>query len=508
MSDVPAARDDNEMQGSANGHVEPSTQSESKQGKPQSIQCTLADVLDNASLTHAHWRIWLLCAMGIFLDGFDLFVIAVALPLISQEWSIDQWTLGMIGAAAPLGAMVGAATLGPLTDKLGRKTMYLIDLAIFIVFSVLCGFSWNPIALAVFRFLLGIGVGADYPISSAYIAEFMPARIRGKMLAGAFSFQALGALSGALVGLVVLAVYPDVSAWRFILASGAIPALVILALRHSAPESPRWLLSEGREDEARAVIADVAGAQASAASNHLPTKKSKVPISVLWSRPYLRRTVLALVPWFLLDVALYAVGTFTPTIIGSFAAANHGGSGVVVTTHHSVAKQLIASDILATEGAIVLDLFLVVGFVISIALVERVGRMRLQQVGFLGMTVGLLILSVSDLVPKDEGHRWFVFAGFAIFNLLVNLGPNATTYLLAAELFPTNLRATGHGLASAAGKVGAVVGIFLLPVVLASLGLGTTMALAAGVGILGFLVTWVFGIETAGASLESTGSAH
>ena len=156
----------------------------------------LHQALDEAPLSRLHWKIWFLSAMGIFLDGFDLFIIGVALPLISASMDADPWTVGLIGAAAPLGAMVGAFTLGPLTDRFGRKSMYLVDLFIFLVFTALSALAWGPLSLMTFRFLLGVGIGADYPISSSYIVEFMPARLRGKMLIGGFSFQAAGALAG------------------------------------------------------------------------------------------------------------------------------------------------------------------------------------------------------------------------------------------------------------------------------------------------------------------------
>jgi len=395
--------------------------------------------------------------------------------------------------------MIGAATLGVVTDKIGRKAMYMIDLCIFVVFSAFCVFAWNVWSLIAFRFLLGVGVGADYPISSSYIAEFMPSRVRGKMLAGAFSFQALGSVGGALTGLLVLSMAPDISSWRLMLGAGIIPAVLVMFLRHNAPESPRWLMSQGRMKEAGDVIFALTGRQVCAVRPDDVVDKASAKPQRSWrlllSPQYLRRTLLALVPWFLLDIALYAVGTFTPSVIARLS----NEKSLHATTF---AHNLIHQDIVATEGAIFLDLFLVIGFVCSIFLVEKVGRMRLQMFGFTGMTVGLLILSWAGALPHGDQSFIFVFLGFAIFNLLVNMGPNATTYLVAAELFPTDLRATAHGLAAAAGKVGAVIGIFFLPVSIATFGLSSTMAVVAGVGFLGFLVTWMFGIETAGASLE------
>ncbi len=458
-------------------------------------------LIDNATLNKNHWKIWFLCAMGVFIDGFDLFIIGVALPLIAQDLSPNRWEIGMIGAAAPLGAMFGAAALGWATDKIGRKTMYMFDLVLFVVLSIVCSLSWNAFSLIAFRFLLGIGIGADYPIGSSYIAEFMPSKVRGKMLISAFSFQAVGSLAGALVGLAVLMVYPEVSAWRWMLAIGVVPAVATIFMRHSAPESPRWLLDQGRVEEACKVVGDTLGQELSFTSLNLPKRperaaKAKISITALFEKSYLRRTILALAPWFLMDIALYGVGIFTPTMLAAIVGEAHP------LAFHTVSQHMIHKDIIATEGAIFLDAFLVVGFVLSIISVEKFGRIKLQMCGFIGMTIGLIILAIAVAIPTDPNHLLLVFCGFALFNLLVNIGPNATTYLLPAELFPTKLRATGHGLASAAGKIGAVFGIFFLPVLMSTYGLSTTMSLVAATSFLGFLGTWIFGVETTGVALE------
>ena len=215
---------------------------------------------------------------------------------------------------------------------------------------------------------------------------------------------------------------------------------------------------------------------------------------VLFSREYIRRTILATVPWFLMDIGLYGIGVFTPTILAVMAFTGHGS--------------FIHKDILSTQGAVFLDIFLVVGFALSILLIERWGRIRLQWLGFLGMTVAMVLLALVG-VPKgaSEGTVALVFIGFALFNLMVNMGPNATTWILPTEVFPTSLRASGHGLAAASGKFGAAIGIFLLPVIEKNLGIGWTLAMVAIASFLGLLITWFFGVETRGQSLEETGSA-
>ncbi len=431
---------------------------------------TLKSSVDMAAatpgLTRIQKRVWLLSAMGIFLDGFDLFIVAVALPLIAVEMHANGWALGLIASAAVIGAIAGALMLGRLADTFGRRRLFVLDLWIFALSSLFSALSWSVPSLMAFRFLSGVGVGADYPIAAAYLAEFMPARLRGRMLVGAFSFQAFGMLAGASAGIAILLLHPSSGAWRWMLAAGLVPTLALVVARRGVPESEHWTRQ----------------VQQSATGTAAASYRS------LFSSRYLRRTLLATLPWSLMDVTLYGVGMFTPTILAALSFVGRG--------------TFLSMDIASTEGTALLDIFLIVGFALNIWLVERWGRIRLQALGFMGMAIGLALLSLSDLQPTETGRLALVISGFAIFNLMVNAGPNATTYLLSAELFPTELRASGHGLGAACGKLGAAVGIFFLPVLKARLGIATTVAIAAAVSLAGLIVTWMLGVETAGKSLE------
>jgi len=450
--------------------------------------------LDDAPLTRAHWRIWFLSAMGVFLDAFDLFIMGVSLPLIEQDFGPSAWQLGLVAAASPLGAILGALVAGRLTDLIGRKLIYAIDLAMFVVFAALSSLAWDVTSLIAMRFLLGVGIGADYPISSTYVSEFMPARVRGRMIVGAFSFQAIGSLSGAAVGLIILLVYPEDNAWRLMLASGIIPALLVLFFRRDSPESARWCQAHGRTAEAAAVASQISGQQLTEAAPAEP----QLPYSALFSRRFLRRTLLAVIPWFLMDISLYGVGLFTPTILRALNFADKDPTEAV---------SFITRDIRSVEGAVALDVFLVLGFVLAIWTIERWGRLTLQMLGFMGMTAGLLLVGMGASLPgSHEENIPLIFLGFALFNVMVNWGPNPTTFTLPVELFPTSLRATAHGLAAAAGKVGAAAGIFLLPVLKDAWGLGPLMFAVAGTSFVGFLITWLLGsgLETSGRSLDET----
>jgi MFS family permease len=449
--------------------------------------------LDQAKMTALHWRVWLLSAMGVFLDAFDLFIIGVAMPIIARDLSLEPALTGLVAAASPLGAIFGAAIAGHLADRLGRKLVFAVDLGMFVLFALLSAIAPNVGLLLLFRFLLGVAIGADYPISSSYVAELMPARLRGRLMVGALSFQAIGAVVGAGVGLALLAGdFAGDGVWRWMLAAGVIPAVAVLILRRDAPESPRWAQAHGMTDEAEAITRRLTGGQAVTAST---PSEAILPASALFTPRFLRRTILALVPWFLMDLALYGIGLFTPTILGIIDIGGESPAGM---------QLWLAKDIRSTEGALVLDLFLVIGFVIALLTIDRWGRLLLQKLGFLGMTGGLLIVAAGASGGLGGQNPALIIGGFALFNVLVNAGPNSTTWTLPSELFPTSLRGSASGLAAAAGKLGAAIGIFLLPVLEDAWGLAPLMIGVAGVCLLGYLITAICGtgLEMSGQALE------
>lgn len=453
--------------------------------------------LEETRLRGLHWRVWSLSAMGVFLDGFDLFIIGVALPLIQREFSPSPFMTGLIGAAAVLGSIAGGTLGGWLTDRYGRKALYLVDLIFFIVFGLLSAISWDIGSLIAFRFLLGVGVGVDYPICASYVSEFMPSRIRGKMLIGAFSFQAAGMMSGALAGLIILHTIPEFDAWRWMLGIGVIPAVIVLLLRTTVPESPRWLIEKGYYEKAGEIIASIVPAMkdrisaivADTATHARNVKTKKIGYGQLLSKRYYKRTVLAVVPWFCMDIATYGIGIFTPTILA------------IITFDKET--NFILKDIAATRGAAYLDSFLIVGFLLNIWLVDKWGRLRLQIIGFGGMALGLCVLAIaSATTAQGDASLYFVIPGFILFNLLMNMGPNATTFILPAELFPTSVRASAHGIATAAAKLGGALGIFLIPILKTSIGIPSTLITVAAAALIGLIVTAVFQVHTTGKTLE------
>ncbi|MEM6713906.1 MAG: MFS transporter [Cyanobacteria bacterium P01_C01_bin.147] len=459
------------------------------------------DCLDASPITRTMWLLWLLSAGLIALDGFDFFIIGVALPFLQRDFGLGAVAIGAVATAAVAGSLVGSLTLGPITDRVGRQLMLIVDVAIFVIATAGTALAWNAASLIAFRFLVGVGIGADYPISVSYITENVPARLRGRMVIGAFTFQAVGALLGAVTGLVTIdifrALYPDTSAiaiqyaWRWMLGVGVVLAGVVAIIRLSfSLESPRYHINRGEYQAASAAATQLLETPCTITPEREPPQSAERPTyGVLFNQAHRRSTMLAAGPWFLQDIATYGVGIFTPTIIGMLALAGQ--------------TDFMTREMGAAQGSAIVDLFLILGFICAILLVEKLGRIRLQIAGFLGMAVGLGLLAAASWLPSgSQGEMGLVITGFLVFNLLMNAGPNATTFLLSGEVFPTAIRATGAGFAAAFAKAGAVLGTFVLPILQRSLGVPTMLLGLAGCCVLAAGLTFLYRIDTTGQALE------
>src|SRR6201996_5427465 len=208
--------------------------------------------LKSAPMTGMQWRIWSLAAAGKFFEGFVVFMTGVALPLIVREFSIAPAQKGIISAASLAGILFGAVLLGGLSDYFGRKTMFIWEMIIFCAFLALLIFCTNFISLAICLFGLGLALGCDYPTAHMIISENIPSSSRGRLVLGAFGFQAVGALAGTGVGCVVLLLHPELSAWRWMFATALIPAIAVTVGRFFVVESANWLSVRGRHDRAEA----------------------------------------------------------------------------------------------------------------------------------------------------------------------------------------------------------------------------------------------------------------
>ena len=428
------------------------------------------DNLDTRQVRRFQRKVTLLSAGGTFLDGFDLTIVAVALPSVMKHWQLGGGVQSMVVSSAIIGSFVGAVWLGRLTDRFGRKAMYVIDLLAFVVFAALSALAQNAWQLILFRFLLGVGIGADYPISATLVAEFSSKQRRGKHGTFLAAVWFVGAVAAYVIGLIFLPL--GVDAWRYMLGIGAVFALVVFFFRLALPESPRWLQSKGRHQEAEAVMLKVTGETVTLARE----TETKSSLAYLFSRPMIRRTVFVLGFWFCYATAYYGISMYVPTIITPLS-------------HGSRVLTIVGSGLIALLGLL--------GAVIGMNLVDRWGRRPLLITSFSGLSAALLVLALNSR-PTFE----FLVVLFSCAVLFANSGGGILNFVYPTELFPTHVRASASGLATSVSRIGSILGVLVFPNFVAWWGASAALWFFFGIAVLGLLISARLAPETRHMSLE------
>jgi MFS transporter, putative metabolite transport protein len=426
--------------------------------------------IDDAPFGAFHRRLAIYSCGGPFCDGYILGIIAIALAPISRELGLGPSWVGLIAAASLIGMFLGGSLFGYLTDHIGRQVMYTLDLLLLVLASAAQFWVHGPWTLFALRFVLGLAVGADYPIATALLSEFAPKRQRGMLLAAMIGAWWLGYTVSFVVGYALST--DNGSMWRWMLASSAIPAAVVSLLRWGTPESPRWLMSKGRGEEARALVHKHLG-------EHYELE-ALPPVRTDWRAifrgHYVGRTMFVSVFWSCQIIPTFAIYTFAPDLLRAFGASN------------------------PTLGAALMSLFFLAGVIPAMALVDRIGRRPVLIVPFAVTGMTLLLLAV---IPKSSSLLLSLcFIVFAIFNA----GSSVLQWVYPSELFPTEVRATALGFATSVSRIGAAVGTFLFPIGLLRLGVSNLMLVVAGFCFVGWVVSFAFAPETRGLSLaEASG---
>jgi MFS family permease len=411
--------------------------------------------------------------------------------LLKTEWHLGSSQLAVLNAVMLGAAFLGALVFGRIADHFGRTRVYWMSAALMVVAAIGSALAPTLAVLIAFRFVLGFGVGGDYPVSAVLMSEYSGHHNRGRMVGLVFSAQAVGLIVGPLAALALLGggVSPALT-WRVLLGVGAVPALAAALLRRTMPEPPRYQAHavQARAGQAQAGQAQAGQARAAQARGRARAhgKEAAGLRAFLASRRLLVLLAGTAGCWFLLDYAYYGNTISTPQIIGLIKP-----NASQTTT---IAIQLAIFAIAAVPG-----------YILAIARMDRFGHRRLQLFGFIMMGICFAVIS---LVPGMTTAVVPFLIAYGISYFFTEFGPNVTTFVLPGELFPTRVRATGHGISAGIGKLGAFIGVFLFPVLQGSLGLRGTLLLTAGVSVLGALLTLVLP-EPAGRSLEEiSGDAH
>jgi PHS family inorganic phosphate transporter-like MFS transporter len=423
---------------------------------------------DDSGITPEHWKIMFISGMGFFTDAYDLFIIGVVMHLIKTQWHTSPLADGLVTSTSLLAAALGALLFGRVADMLGRKRIYGYEVLVLAAGAIASAFSSDIWWLIGFRVILGIGIGGDYPVSATIMSEYAGKRHRGMMVSLVFSMQAAGLIVGPLLAAILLASgLSHGLVWRLLLAFGAIPALAVFQLRRHLAETPRFR---------------IAAAQRSGTGKVTFTEGFRTLIA---RRDLRVRMLGASMAWFMMDFAYYGNTVSSPMVLHA------------ISPHANLLNSTLTQLAVFTVAA-------VPGYFVAAAMMDRMGRKPIQVLGFAMMGIAFLAMA---LIPGIKKLLYPFLIIYGLSYIFTEFGPNATTFVYPAEIFPVEARTTGHGIAAAAGKIGGFAGVFSFPLLMAWHGLLAAEMGAAIASVLGLGVTIAMLPETKNRTLEELNGA-
>lgn len=433
-------------------------------------------ILDNVPLNKFHIRIAGITLGAHFTDGYAIGIIGFALTLIAPQLDLTPFWQGLIGSSALLGLFLGSMFFGWLADVIGRKLVFTISFIVITIASALQFFAETAMTLFLLRIIIGIGLGGDFSVGHALLSEYSPKKHRGILLSSFSVIWTIGYVSASFVGYWFSKnMSPDI-AWQWMLASSAIPAGLIMIARIGTPESARWLMQKGRKKEAdlillkhfgdNVIIDDVVSAEKSAR------------FATLFGKEYIKRTLFNCIFFACIVMPYFAIYTFLPQILSVMGLSQNS-----------------TTDLL-------LNVFLIVGAIFGIYLTHKCSRR-----GFLINSFIVLVISLLALALFPSSLAVLSILAFSIFTLTLSAVSNLVG-VFPAESFPTEIRATGVGLAISFSRIASAISTFLLPVALLNIGTQNTLLALVAILIVGLIVSILWAPETKDKTLSEAGSSN
>lgn len=429
--------------------------------------------IEDVDLNRFHQLLSVRSGGGSFVDGYVLSIVGVVMLQLTSALQLDDDWQGMIAASALIGIFFGGFIGGWLTDLLGRRRIFFVGPVIFVLASL--GQCWADSALSLFllRLLIGIAVGIEYPVATALLVEFLPRKHRGPRLAMLALLWFAGAACAYGVGEVILRIAGE-DAWRLALASGAVFGGLLFWVRIGTPESPRWLINNGREQEANSVIQRVYGPDFGVANLPEQAAQQKHTLRALLRSGYGKRMFFVVVFWTCSIIPIFAVYAFAPKVLAALSLT--GDFGAV--------------------SSIAITLFFVVGCLVATQLINRVGRRNMLIYSFLFSAMALLGLGAFP-----AGSDGLILLLFSVYALFIG-GAQVLTLVYPNEIFPTEMRAVAVGIGTSFSRIGAAAGTYLVPASLSGIGVANTLYVAAAITLIGLVVSWLYAPETCAMSLQ------
>ncbi|WAM19908.1 MFS transporter [Rhodococcus sp. JS3073] len=451
--------------------------------------------MERVPFSRPHQRLLAMGGLGLAFDGLDVAILAFVLPAIKEQWHLTGFQAGLIGSSTLIGYLFGAVSAGMLGDRFGRRKVMMWALGIYGLATLLAAFSptWQFFFIA--RLIAGIGTGAESSIIPAFLSEFAPGRLRGRFvgaLAGFFSFGYVGA---ALLGRFIIPISED--GWRIAHLLCAVPLVMLLWWRRSVPESPRYLLSVGKVDEARLVVEDIERRAVKHLGRELPPVEASTVaetstntsalqrltalqgLKALWRPGLAHRTSTLWMLWLVITFAFYGFFTFIPTLLVA--------GGLTITKSFSY--------------SIVIYLAQIPGYYSAAYLNDKLDRKWTIAIYLTGGAMAAYMMSQS-------GVSALVMLWGALLSFFMN-GVYSSIYAYTPEVYPTEIRASGMGVASGFGRIGGISAPLIIGATYPIIGFTGVFLMTAGALLFGGLAITIFGTSTKGRTLEDiSGSVH
>ncbi|GAB3078534.1 MFS transporter [Corynebacterium aquatimens] len=404
--------------------------------------------LDRLPFTSKHRKLLVGSGIGWALDAMDVGLVSFVIAALAVHWDLDKSTTSWIASIGFIGMAVGATLGGMLADKIGRRQVFAATLLVYGLATGASALAWSVGSLMVFRFLVGLGLGAELPVASTLVSEFAPRRMRGRMVVWLEAFWAVGWIMAAIIGTFVVAGSDD--GWRWGFAIGALPALYAIVVRIGLPESVRFLESKNRHEEAEEIVASF---EAVADAEELDLSDAPDPepevTGGIWGPAMWKRTCAFWAVWFGVSLSYYGAFTWIPSLLV--------GQGFTLVK--------------SFEFTLIITLAQLPGYFAAAWLIEIWGRRVILSTFLAGSALAAVLYGLA-------GAPWQIIAAGCLLSFF-NLGAWGALYAIGPELYPTSIRGAGTGAGAAFGRIGSIIAPLIVPPVLAFGGMGAVFGVFA-----------------------------
>jgi len=445
---------------------------------------TVLQRLERLPMSRPQWRLLFQGGLGYTFDGMDAALVAFILPSATEVFSLSSSQTGLLGSSVLIGYLFGALSAGILGDLIGRKQVMIWALGIYAIASLVAALSPSWEFLFVSRIVAGFGTGAESAIIAPFLSEFVPGRYRGRFIGSLAGFFSFGFVLAALLGYFIVPNVPE--GWRVVQVISAVPIVMVLWWRRSVPESPRWLLEHGRGEEAEEVVRGFEEEIVHRTGGPLPTvEEVSVPparsapagsvianLLTLWRGTLARISASTWTIWFAITFSYYGFFTWIPSLL--------------VKQGYSIADSFAFS--------IAIYVAQIPGYYSAAFVGEKLDRKWTIGAYLAGGAVAALLMSTAGTPAQ-------IIAFGVLLSFFMN-GTYAAVYSYTPEVYPTAVRSTGMGAASAFGRVGGILAPIVIGLAYSSIGFGGVFVMTTAVLAAGVLAVIVFGLSTTGRTLE------